>query len=164
MLKAGMAAICFILDGDQMVVMQQAETSFAAGRWSVVGGKVEPGETPEEGMRREVWEESGLTLTQVRPAGHVLLYDAEAGGVTSLSLFVATGFEGGLRGSEEGEPVWWPLDQVDQLNLVEYLRLLLPHVLAPRSLVMGTMRIGRQGALLDWSLERHTVAESVAIR
>jgi 8-oxo-dGTP diphosphatase len=33
--------------------------------WDIVGGHLEPGETPEEALRREVYEETGWTVTQV---------------------------------------------------------------------------------------------------
>ena len=38
------------------------------GQWALPGGRLEPGETPEEGALRELEEEIGLTL----PADHVL--------------------------------------------------------------------------------------------
>lgn len=38
------------------------------GQWALPGGRLDPGETPEEGALRELEEEIGLTLT----AGHVL--------------------------------------------------------------------------------------------
>jgi 8-oxo-dGTP pyrophosphatase MutT (NUDIX family) len=38
------------------------------GQWALPGGRLDPGETPEEGALRELEEEIGLTL----PAGHVL--------------------------------------------------------------------------------------------
>ena len=44
------------------------------GKWIGVGGKFEPGETPEECMRREVWEETGLTVLAVQQRLNVLGY------------------------------------------------------------------------------------------
>ncbi len=34
-----------------------------AGRWSVPGGRIEPGESDEQALVREVREETGLTVT-----------------------------------------------------------------------------------------------------
>jgi len=41
------------------------------GLWSVPGGRVEFGETMEDAVRREVWEEVSLRATTVRYLGHV---------------------------------------------------------------------------------------------
>lgn len=156
-MQAGMASIAFILKGRMILMMQQGERSFAAGRWSVVGGKAEAGETPRTAVLREVEEETGLVLTRVADAGHVFLYQGES--VTSLSLFLATEFEGHMRGSDEGEPEWVPLAEVEQLPLVEYLRLLLPLVLEPGAYVAGTIELDDAGILVRWELDQHTRCE-----
>lgn len=41
------------------------------GKWIGVGGKFEQGESPDECLRREVREETGLTLTEFRFRGVV---------------------------------------------------------------------------------------------
>lgn len=35
--------------------------------WETQGGHIEPGETPEEAARRELWEESGAELFSLEP-------------------------------------------------------------------------------------------------
>jgi len=122
----GVAAICFIFDGERILLMQ---APWAGNQWSVIGGKVEPGETPDEAVRREVLEETGLTLIDYRPAGQ-LTRDEGGGHTTLLHLYVSTRQTGDLRGSEEGEPAWWPLSSLDDLPMIEYVRGLLPRMLA----------------------------------
>ena len=41
------------------------------GRWSLPGGRVEPGESPERAVEREVLEETGLTVRAGAPVGRV---------------------------------------------------------------------------------------------
>ncbi|MFM2415192.1 MAG: nucleoside triphosphatase YtkD [Candidatus Parcubacteria bacterium] len=45
--------------------------------WSFPGGKVEDGETPEEGAQREVLEESGRVVTTIKPLGVVRVTSPE---------------------------------------------------------------------------------------
>ena len=43
--------------------------SFPEGRYSVLAGFVEPGETVEQAVEREVYEESGIRVKNIRYAG-----------------------------------------------------------------------------------------------
>lgn len=48
-------------DGE-ILLLKRAEGGAMAGQWFLPGGMVEPGELPEEGARRELWEEAGLEI------------------------------------------------------------------------------------------------------
>ncbi|MDF2627055.1 MAG: hydrolase [Symbiobacteriaceae bacterium] len=118
------AAICFIFDGDRILLMQ---AGWAGNQWSVIGGKVEPGETAAQAVCREVFEETGLALVDYRPAGHLMI-EEDDGHFTFVAIFVSTQQTGDLRGSVEGEPVWWPLSEADQLPMIDYVKALLPQM------------------------------------
>ena len=47
----------------QYLLLQRSATSQEALRWGIVGGKVEPNEEPIDALRREVFEETTITLT-----------------------------------------------------------------------------------------------------
>lgn len=49
--------------GNQILVGQRPETNSLPGQWEFPGGKIEPGESPEEAMARELQEELGIDAT-----------------------------------------------------------------------------------------------------
>jgi 8-oxo-dGTP diphosphatase len=52
-----------IVRGDALLVQQRAYPPEVAGRWELPGGRVEPGETEPEALRRECVEELGVEVT-----------------------------------------------------------------------------------------------------
>ncbi|HEX6936425.1 MAG TPA: NUDIX domain-containing protein, partial [Actinomycetes bacterium] len=65
-----MGALVHDDDGRLLVVRRAREPG--SGRWSVPGGRVEPGETDLDAVRREVLEETGLHVTVGLRVGTVL--------------------------------------------------------------------------------------------
>ena len=57
-----LSAVVYAERGDEILLLQRAEGSAMAGQWFLPGGFVEPGELPEEGARRELFEEGGVRI------------------------------------------------------------------------------------------------------
>ena len=51
-----------IKDGDRYLVGQRAAKKAQGGLWEFMGGKIEPGETPEQALARECREELALEI------------------------------------------------------------------------------------------------------
>lgn len=51
-----------IKDGDRYLVGQRAANKAQGGLWEFIGGKIEPGETPEQALARECREELALEI------------------------------------------------------------------------------------------------------
>lgn len=51
-----------IRDGDRYLVGQRAANKSQGGLWEFMGGKIEPGETPEQALARECREELSLEI------------------------------------------------------------------------------------------------------
>ena len=72
-------------------------------KWIGVGGKFEPGESPEDCLRREVREETGLTLTRWRYRG-LVTFVSDVWPCEYMHLFTADAWTGEQRpcGDEHG--------------------------------------------------------------
>ena len=96
-------------------------------KWIGVGGKFEDRESPEDCARREVLEETGLTLTDYRYCG-IITFVSDQWETEYMHLFHATGFTGALRECDEGVLEWVPIEQINALPAWEgdkiFLRLL----------------------------------------
>lgn len=60
------AASAVLFHGDRVLLVERGYGP-AAGRWSLPGGHIEPGETAEAAARREVQEETGLVAGRLEP-------------------------------------------------------------------------------------------------
>lgn len=103
--------LCLLHD-DNRVLLGMKKRGFGAGRWNGFGGKVEIGETVEEGARREFREEAGVEVVTLEKAG---LMDFEFQGnpeVLEVHIFRAREHRGEPTESEEMLPKWFFLDEI----------------------------------------------------
>lgn len=68
--------------------------------WGLVGGKVDPNETEEAAIKREVFEESGLTINSPQP-----IYKADCG-KHSVIVFVCKSYSGHLIPEPDTDLGW----------------------------------------------------------
>ena len=87
-------------------------------KWIGVGGKFEDGESPDECLKREVLEETGLTLTDYRFRG-IVTFASNEYETEYMHLFTATGFTGELKECDEGNLEWVPKTKVQSLPIWE---------------------------------------------
>lgn len=96
------------------------------GKWNGLGGKLEPGETPEECVIREVREESGLIIHNPTLKG-ILTFPLFANNEDWYAfVFTATQFNGELINSREGDLAWIDDDKLLSLPLWEGDLIFLP--------------------------------------
>jgi 8-oxo-dGTP diphosphatase len=75
-----------------------------AGWWEFPGGKIEPGETPQAALARELHEEMGITVTAATP--WIVQRFAYEHADVALHFFRVTGWEGEPQ-SREGQAFAW---------------------------------------------------------
>ena len=77
-----------VRDGRVLMVHERSRRSGGGEWWTLPGGGLQPGETPEEAVRREVFEETGLVVSNAR---HVLEMPYPSGMTSVFSVDVADG-------------------------------------------------------------------------
>lgn len=115
--------------GQVLLIKGTPDKRLWANKYNGIGGHVEPGEDLLSSARRELLEETSLTVEDLRLCGTVVV---DTGTNPGIVIFVFVGsYQGGeLIASPEGQLEWIRTDQLNQLPLVEDLPYLLPRVLS----------------------------------
>ena len=85
-----------------------------AGKWEFPGGKVEPGETSGEALKRELREELGISVSRISPRIQVPYHYPDL--AVELEVFDVVDFVGEARGLEDQEIAWVALADLDRLD------------------------------------------------
>ncbi|MBK9601796.1 MAG: 8-oxo-dGTP diphosphatase [Anaerolineales bacterium] len=123
-----LATLCYVKKDGQtlMIHRNKRPNDIHEGKWNGLGGKFEKGESPEECVIREVWEESGLTIHAPRLHG-LLTFTNFKGNNWYVYVFTAHDFEGRLlQEVPEGKLEWIPDDEVLNLPLWDSDQVFLP--------------------------------------
>lgn len=112
--------LCYVRKGDKtlMLLRNKKERDMHENKWNGLGGKIESGETPEESVIREVFEESGLHIKNPSLKGVLTFPGYNNTPHWYVFVYVATQFEGALlKQSPEGELEWVPNLDLVKLNV-----------------------------------------------
>ena len=115
-----LSTLCYIEKDNQYLMLHRVKkvNDENHDKWIGVGGKFEWGESPEDCMLREVWEETGYTLTSWKYRGIITFVYGEDT-VEYMSLFTANKFEGTPVDCDEGVLEWVEKDRISEQNLWE---------------------------------------------
>ena len=99
--------LCYLERDGQYLMLHRVKKQHDENhdKWIGVGGKFEDRESPEDCVRREVLEETGLTLTKFRYCG-LVTFVSDIYPTEYMHLFHATGFTGTPKECDEGELAW----------------------------------------------------------
>ena len=124
------ATLCHIATDGRLLLQMKSLGRFGEGKWKGLGGKPKADGTPEECARREVCEESGLTVKELKERGLLHFYFGDREEIDwVVHVFSISDFEGDPKPSEEGALRWFPFDRIPFEDMWEDDRHWLPLLL-----------------------------------
>ncbi len=104
------ATLLFVFRGDEVLLIRK-KRGLGTGKINGPGGKIDPGETPEQCAVREVEEELGIHAEQVSDAGLLRFQFVDGLGLL-CHVFRAESFTGTPVETGEAIPLWTKVDAI----------------------------------------------------
>lgn len=116
-----LATLCYIRRAGKTLMIHRVkkQNDMHQGKWNGLGGKLEPGETPEECVIREIREEAGLSARNPQLRGFLTFPGFANDEDWYAFVFVVRDFEGELIDSPEGFLAWIEDERLMELPLWE---------------------------------------------
>lgn len=114
--KMNETVLCYIEnENDEYLMLYRCKkkNDLNEGKWLGIGGHIEPNEEVEDAVIREVYEETGLTLTGINKRGIITFINDDY--VEVMHLFTSNSFYGDLCECDEGQLKW--VNKSDILDL-----------------------------------------------
>ena len=128
--------LCYLERDGRWLMLHRTkkENDINRDKYIGVGGHLEHGESPEDCVRREILEETGLQGGSLRLRGLLTFVIDD---IDELSfLYTGEGFSGEPRECDEGELVWLPKTEMDKLPMWEGDRII-THLTKKRMRIMS---------------------------
>jgi 8-oxo-dGTP diphosphatase len=106
-----LVAAALIVRGGEVLIGQRRSDQPMASQWEFPGGKIEPGESPEEALARELEEELGIHAV-IGPKVTHIRHNYRHGGAVDLQFFAVHEFSGEIENRIYNEVRWARLEDL----------------------------------------------------
>ena len=104
------ATLVFVFRGDEVLLINK-KTGLGKGKVNGPGGKVDPGETPEQAAVRECREELHIEVSNLEYCGEHRFQFVDGYSI-HVWVYRTREFEGVPKETREAEPLWCNIDQI----------------------------------------------------
>lgn len=151
-MKNKLLTLCLVIK-DGRVLLGMKKRGFGAGRWNGFGGKVMEGERIEDAAVREMREESGVEVKNIKEVGVLeFIFPDKSQPIHEVHIYTSGEFEGAPSESEEMRPQWFAFDEVPYDEMWPDDRFWLPLVLAGKK-ISGRFEFGPGDTIVAQHLE-----------
>jgi len=138
-----------LLRKDNNLLMGLKKLRWGAGNYNGFGGKLEPGETLEECIVREVKEESGLNLLKFEKRG-VMSFEWDDN-INEVHIFEGISWSGEPIETEEMAPIWLEIDNLPYDKMWSSDKMWHPYFFK-RELFDGWLLFDKNHQVLDYKI------------
>lgn len=114
--KAIVTVLCMVYDGNKILLQDRVKKDWRG--LTFPGGHVEKEESFVQAVIREIYEETGLTISEPKLCG-VKQFQTDENERYIVLLFKTNKFEGSLVSSDEGEMIWVDRNSLNNCKLVD---------------------------------------------
>jgi len=116
-----LTTMCYLQRDHQTLLLHRTkkQKDINSGKWIGVGGKFEEGESAEECMRREIYEETGLNAHRLKLHGVVFFPKLYYGQDEVMFVYTCHDFSGEMHECDEGNLQWIDNDHISSLPMWE---------------------------------------------
>ena len=101
----------------RVLIAQRPPATHLAGTWEFPGGKIEPGESAEAALRRELHEELGIDA-KIGPRVTHVRHNYRHGGAVDLQFFAVREFSGDLENRIFAQVRWTRLEDLPNYDFL----------------------------------------------
>ncbi len=130
------ATLALFVDGNK-ILLGEKKRGFAKGTLNGIGGKQDPGETIEQAMVRECFEEIGAKPTKYEQVGRIDLDMYYKGEHANMNMYIYKCYDytGKIVETEEIIPSWYNIDEIPFEKMLQDDLLWIPYVLKGEKVV-----------------------------
>lgn len=117
------AVRCYLIEHDKVLVIKYKKGNRKANFYDIPGGKIEEGENPEDTVKREMREETGIEVKKLTYKGNMILEYPDR--IYDFDTFICTDYNGEPQEFEENISKWINIKElVEKENILATILIL----------------------------------------
>lgn len=146
--------LCYIINKEKVLFLlrNKKTNDLNANKYIGVGGKVEDKESCQEGIMREIQEETGLQANKVKLRG-IITFILPKWEDELCFVYTCDDYQGDIHECNEGELIWVDRQDIPKLTLWEGDKIFLPYLFNDDKFFVIKLEYDKNDNLIAWKEE-----------